>query len=126
LEELVRVFEEIPELVALGAEGLRSKLRGHLDPGHGRIFRDIANLVDLDTRFTGEGGFQLFCERGGLCIAAWKRADESCELGLRQSRSEVDAGNPRAHQHLRKTFFTGGCPERHAVQQDLIARGPKQ
>jgi hypothetical protein len=126
LEELVGVFEEILELVALGAESFRCQLRGHLDSRHGRIFRDIANLVDLDARFTGECGFQLFSERGGLCVAAWKSAHEPRELGLRQSRSEVDAGNPRAHQHLRKTFFTGGCAERHAVQQDLIARSPEQ
>jgi hypothetical protein len=97
LEELVGVFEKILELVALGAESFRCQLRGHLNSRHGRIFRDVANLVDLDARFTGECGFQLFCERGGLGIAAWKSAHEPRELGLRQSRSEVDAGNPRAH-----------------------------
>jgi len=125
LQELIGVFEEIPELVALGAEGLRSKLRGHLNASHGRIFRDITNLVYLDARFTRQRGFQLLRERGGLCVTAWKRADESGELGLRQSRREVNAGNPRAHEHLRKTFFTGGCAERHAVQQYLVSRGPK-
>jgi hypothetical protein len=97
LQELVWILEEIPEFVALGAESLGSKLRGHLDSRHGGIFRNVANLVDLDTRFTGERGFQLFCERGGLCVSAGKSAHESRELGLRQSRGKVDAGNPRAH-----------------------------
>jgi hypothetical protein len=38
----------------------------------------------------------------------------------------VDAGNSRAHQHLREAFFTGGGPEWHAVQQNLIARRSQQ
>jgi hypothetical protein len=126
LQELVGVFEEILKLVALGAESFRRELRGHLDPRHGRIFRNIANLVDLDARFTGQCGFQLFCERGGLGIAAWKSAHEPRELWLRQSRREVDAGNSRAHQHLRETFFTRGSTKWHAVQQNLVSRGSKQ
>ena len=126
MQQLVRVFEEILKLVALGAESFRCELRGHLNSRHGRIFRDVANFVDLDARFTGEGRFQLFRERGGLGIAAWKSAHEPRELWLRQSRREVDAGNPRAHQHLRETFFTGGCAERHTIQQNLIPRSAKQ
>jgi transcriptional regulator CtsR len=104
----------------LSAESLRGKLRGHFDPSHRRIFRDVANLVDLNTRFTGERGLQLFCERGGLGVAAWKTAYEAGELRLRQIWREVNAGNARASQQLRETFFTGGCAEWHAVQQDLI------
>jgi hypothetical protein len=41
------------------AKRLGSKLRGDLDSGHRRIFRDVANLVYLDAGFSGEGGFQL-------------------------------------------------------------------
>jgi hypothetical protein len=67
----------------LSAESLRGKLRGHLDSRHGGIFRDIANLVDLDARFTGERGFQLFRERGRLGVAAWKTAYEAGKLWLR-------------------------------------------
>jgi hypothetical protein len=126
LQELVRVFEEILKLFALCAESFRCQLRGHLDSRHGRIFRDIANFVDLDARFTGECGFQLFCERGRLGIAARKSAHEPRELWLCQSRRKVDAGNSRAHQHLREAFFTGGCPQGHAIQQNLIPRSAKQ
>jgi hypothetical protein len=126
LQELVRIFEEISKLVALRAESFRSQLRGHLDPRHGRIFCDIANLVDLDARFTGKCGFQLFCERGGLGIAARKSAHEPRELWLCQSRREVDAGNSRAHEHLCETFLTGGCAEWHAIQQNLVSRSAKQ
>jgi hypothetical protein len=107
LQELVRVFEEILKLVALCAESFGCQLRGHLDSRDGRIFRDIANLVDLDARFTGECGFQLFCERGGLGIATRKSAHEPRELRLCQSGREVNTGNSRADQHLRETFFTG-------------------
>jgi hypothetical protein len=101
-------------------------LRGHLDSRHGRVFRDIANLVDLDARFTGERGFQLFRERGRLGVAAWKTAYEAGKLWLRQIRREVNAGNTGARQKLRETFFTGGRTERHAVQQDLVPRSSKQ
>jgi hypothetical protein len=126
LQELVRVFEEILKLVALCAESFRCQLRGHLDSRHGRIFRDIANLVDFDARFTGECGFQLFGERGGLGIAARKSAHKPRELRLCQSRGEVDAGNSRAHQHLREALFTSRCSEWHAIQQNLIPRSAKQ
>jgi hypothetical protein len=57
LEELVGIFEKVLKLVALRAESLRRKLRGHLDACYGGIFRHVANFVDLNTRLTGEGGF---------------------------------------------------------------------
>jgi hypothetical protein len=122
LQEFVGVFKEIFELVALGAERLRGKLRGHLDSRHGRIFRNVANLVDLDAGFAGERGFQLFRERRRLRIPARKAAHEAGKLRLRQIRREMNAGYTGACQQLRETFFTGGCAERHAVQQDLIPR----
>jgi hypothetical protein len=56
LQELVRVFKEILELVALSAESFRGELRSYLDPCNGRIFRNVTNLVNLDARFTGERG----------------------------------------------------------------------
>jgi hypothetical protein len=126
LQELVGVFEEILELVTLGAESFCGKLRGHFDSRHGGIFGDIANLVDLDARFTGEGRFQLLRERRGPGVSAGKCADKPGELWLRQIRGEVDAGNSCAGQQLRKTFFTGGCAKWHAIQQDLVSRGSKQ
>jgi len=121
LQELVGIFKEVFELVALGTESLRGKLRGHLNSRHGGIFRNIANLVDLDAGFTGKRGFQLFRERGRLCVATWKSADKPGKLRLRQIRREVDAGNTGARQQLCETFFTGGCAEWHAIQQDLVS-----
>jgi hypothetical protein len=126
LEEFIGVFKEIFELVALSAESLRSKLRGHLDPRHGRILRDVANLVDLDTRFARERGFQLFGERGRFGVAAGKTAYEAGKLWLCQIGREVNAGNTGACQKLRKTFFSSGCAEWHTVEQNLIPRGSQQ
>jgi hypothetical protein len=57
LQELVGVLKEILELVTLGAERFGSELCRHFDPGNGRIFRHVTNLVDLDAGFTGERGF---------------------------------------------------------------------
>jgi hypothetical protein len=62
LQELIGVFEEIPELVALRAQSFGGELCRNLNPRHGRVFRNITNLVDLDARFTGKRGFQLFRE----------------------------------------------------------------
>jgi hypothetical protein len=101
-------------------------LRGHLDPRHGRIFSDVANLVDLDARFTSERRFQLFCERGRLGIAAGKTAYEAGKLRLRQIGREVNAGDTRACQQLREAFFTSGRAEWHTVEQNLISRGSQQ
>jgi hypothetical protein len=101
-------------------------LRGHLDPRHGRIFRDVANLVDLDARFTGERGFQLFGEGGRFGVAAWKTAYEAGKLRLRQIGREVNAGDTGACQQLRKAFFTSGRAEWHTVEQNLISRGSQQ
>jgi hypothetical protein len=126
LQELVRVFKEILELVALSAESLGGELRGDLNSRDGRIFRDIPNFVDLDTRFTGERGFQLLREGGRFCVAAGKCAHEARELWLGESGGKMDAGDPGARQQLREAFFTGGGAERHAVQQNLVPRRTEQ
>jgi hypothetical protein len=60
LEQLVGILKKVPELVALRAERLSRELRGNLDSGHGRIFRHVANFVDLNARLACERGLQLF------------------------------------------------------------------
>jgi len=57
LQQLVGILEKILEFVTLCTEGLYGELGSHLDASHGRIFRHIADLIDLDARFAGEGGF---------------------------------------------------------------------
>lgn len=84
LEKFVGVFEEILELVALRTESLSGKLRGDFNSGDGRIFRNVSDFVDLDARFAGKRGFQLFRQRGWLGVAAGKCAHKSGELRLRQ------------------------------------------
>jgi hypothetical protein len=56
LQKLVGIFEEILELIALGAESFRGELCSYFDPRNGRIFGNVTNLVDLDAGFTGERG----------------------------------------------------------------------
>jgi hypothetical protein len=57
LQQLVGILEKILEFVTLRTEGLYRELGSHLDAGHGRIFRHIADLIDLDACLTGERGF---------------------------------------------------------------------
>jgi hypothetical protein len=54
LQHLVGIFKEVAELVTMRAQRFRGQLRGHLDSGHGRIFRDVADLVNFDAGFAGE------------------------------------------------------------------------
>jgi hypothetical protein len=73
-------------------------LRGHLDSRHRRVFRNVANLVDLDAGFAGERGFQLFCEGGRLGITAGERTHKSRELRLRERGRKMDARNAGGNQ----------------------------
>jgi hypothetical protein len=120
LQQFVGIFKEIAKLVALCAQHFRGQLRGNFDSCDGGVFRHVADLIHLDAGVAGERGLQLFCERGGLGVAAGKRAHKSRELRLRQSGRKVNAGNAGRHQQLREAAFAGGGPERHAVEQDLI------
>jgi hypothetical protein len=56
LQHLIGIFKEVAVLLSLRAERFRCELRGHLDSSHGRVFRDVANLVHLDAGFAGERG----------------------------------------------------------------------
>jgi hypothetical protein len=126
LQQLIGIFEEVPELFALCAEGFGGELRRYFDSRYGRVFRHITNLIDLDAGFTGERRLQLFRQRGRLGIAAWKGAHKPRELWLGQRWREVDAGDSRAHQHLGEAFFACGCAERHTIQQNLIPGSSEQ
>jgi hypothetical protein len=110
----------------LRAESLRGELRRHLNSSHGRIFGDVADLVNLDAGFTGERGFQLLRERGRLCVAAGKASNKACKLGLRKIWREVNAGNSGTGEQLCETFFAGGSAQWYTVQQDLVSRSPEQ
>jgi hypothetical protein len=101
-------------------------LRGHLNSRYGRVFRNVANFVDLDGGFAGERGFQLFRERGRLCVSARKRAHKPRKLRLRQIRREMDAGNAGAGQKLRKAFLACRRAKGNTVQQNLITGSAEQ
>jgi hypothetical protein len=98
LEHLVRVFKEVPELVARRAEYLLRKLRGNLDARHRSVFRNIADFIHLDAGVSRQRGFQLFGEGGRLGVSAGKGAHKSRELGLRESRGKMNARDSRGDQ----------------------------
>jgi len=56
LQHLVGIFKKVAELVTVRAQRFCGQLRGHLDSGHGRILRDVADLVNFDAGLTGERG----------------------------------------------------------------------
>src|SRR5882724_5993098 len=60
LQQFIWILQKVFELVALRSKNSRSQLRRDFRAGYGRIFGDIANLVDLDGGVSSEGGLQLF------------------------------------------------------------------
>jgi hypothetical protein len=84
LQQLVRIFKEIFEFVAVRTQHFLRQLRRHLDSRHGRIFRHVANLIYLDAGFSRQRGLQLLGQRGRLRVPARERAHKSRELRLRQ------------------------------------------
>jgi hypothetical protein len=126
LEHLVGVFEEILEFVSGRSEYFLRQLRRHLDARHRRIFRDVADFIDLDARLASQRGFQLFRERRRFCVSAGEGAYKSRELRLRRRWRKVNARDSRGNQQLREAAFARGGPERHAVQQNLRSRSAQQ
>jgi hypothetical protein len=126
LQEFVRVFEEVSELIALRSQYFAGQLRGDLDPGHRRIFCHVSDFIHFDAGISCGRGLELFGQRGRLCVSAGRRADEARELRLSQSRREVDAGDSGGGEQLRETSFAGRRPQRHAIEQDLIARSAEK
>ena len=108
------------------AKRSRRKLRGNLDSSHGRIFRDITNLVHLDAGFTGERGFQLFGKRGWFGIPAGERTHKARQLRLGQSRREMNAGDAGRNQQRREAALARCRSQRDAIQQNLGARCSQQ
>lgn len=96
LQELVRVFQKIFELVALRAKNFGRELCGNFYAGHRGVFRDVTNLVDLYACFSGKCGLELFSERSWFCVAGRKRAHKTRELWLRKARREMDTGDARS------------------------------
>jgi hypothetical protein len=86
LQHLVGVVEEVSILVARCAKNFLRQLRRHLDPRHRRIFRHVADLIDLDAGLSRQRGFQLFGKRRRLCISAGESTHKSRELRLRKVR----------------------------------------
>src|SRR2546426_200064 len=126
LQHLVWVFEEVSEFVALRPEHFCRQLCGNLDACHRRIFRHVADLIDLDAGLSRQRGFQLFGERRSFRVSARERAHKSRKLRLCECRSKVNAGDPRRSQKLREASFSRRRTQRHAIQQDLRSRSAQQ
>ena len=126
MQEFVGILEEIPQLIALCAQSLGSKLGSDLYTGNRRVFRHIADLVYLDGGFSRERSLKLLRERSWLGIAGRKSAYKPGKLRLRQSRCKVDTGDAGSRQELRKTALCGGRAQWHSVQKDLSSGSTKQ
>jgi hypothetical protein len=98
LQHLVRVFEEVSKFVARCAEHFLRKLRGNLDARHRRIFRNVADFIDLDARIPRQRAFQLFGKGRRLRVSAGEGAHKSRELRLRESRGKMNARDSRGNQ----------------------------
>jgi len=95
LQHLLRVFEQILELIALAAQHLSRQLRGHFDPGNRTVFRNEANFVDPDIGVARQCRFQLLRQGTWLGVAAGEGANKARKAGLRGIWCEVNAGDAR-------------------------------
>jgi hypothetical protein len=98
LQHLVWVFEEILEFVTRRAEHFLRQLRRHLDARDRRIFRNVADFIDLDARLSRQRGFQLFREGRRLRVSAGEGAHKSRELRLSGRWRKVNARDSRGNQ----------------------------
>src|SRR5882672_2984504 len=126
LQQFIRIIEKVFELVALRSKHFRSQLRRDFCASYGRIFSDIANLVDLDAVVSSERGLQLFSKRSRLRVASGKCTHESRELLLCETRRKVNTRDAGGGKQLRETALCGGGAQRHTVQQNLLTRSAEQ
>jgi hypothetical protein len=98
LQHFVWVFEEVLEFVARRAQHLLGKLRRHLDPRHGGVFRHVADFIHFDAGLSRQRRFQLFGERRRLGVSTGKGAHKSRELRLRKIGGKMNAGDSGSDQ----------------------------
>jgi hypothetical protein len=87
------IFKNVAVFVSSPAQHLCRQLRGNLDPRHGPVFRDIANLVDPDAGLSGQCRFQLFGQLARLVVAARKRAHKPRKVSLCGVGRKMNAGD---------------------------------
>jgi hypothetical protein len=103
LQQFIGVFKNVAKLVATRTQCLGRQLRRHLNSRHRTVFRHKPYLVDADAGVSGQRRLQLFRQLVRLGIPARKRAHKSRKLWLGQVFCEVNAGDSRGDQQLRKT-----------------------
>jgi len=81
-----------------------------------RIRSHEADFVDTDALGTGEGGLQLESQFRRLGFAGGKGAHKAPKLFFSHGRKELDAGESRGGEQLRKLFFSGRPFQRYPVQ----------
>jgi hypothetical protein len=68
----------------------------------------------------------LFRQRIGLCISSGKGSHKTRELRLPKIRREMNACNSGGREQLRETSFRRCGSQRHAIEQNLLARSAEQ
>jgi hypothetical protein len=91
-----------------------------------RIRGHKTNFVDADALRSGKRRFQLQGEFSGLGFPGRKCMREPAELFFSNGRKKLNAGQAGRGEQLRKLLFRWSTFQRHAIQQELRACGPKQ
>jgi hypothetical protein len=86
LQQFVGILENFPHPVALCTQRLCGQLRGHLDSRHAAVFGHETYFVDPYGGLARQRRFQLLRKQTGFCVSAWKSANKTRELRLRQTR----------------------------------------
>jgi hypothetical protein len=94
LQQLLGIFQHVPNAIRGPAQKLAGQLCRYLDPCDRRVFGHVANLIDADARIAGKGCLDVLGECGGFGVARGKGSRKLGELCLSQVRGKMDAGDP--------------------------------
>ena len=118
-QKLLRVVQHLAEMILLVAQCCRSKLRRHACILQTRIGGHKADLIHTDASCVRQRSFQLFGQFSGFGFPGGEREGKTRELVLGNAGIELDAGQSRHREQLRKLLFRRGRFEGHAIKQQL-------
>jgi len=125
-EQLVRIVEQISELVLISAERSNRQLRGHARVFQARVRGHKANFVDADSLGSGERRLQLLRQFRRLGLARGKRVDKAAKFFFRDGSKKLHTGQACCAEQLCKLLLRRRPFQRHAIQQELRIRRPQQ
>jgi hypothetical protein len=94
LQQLLGIFQHVPNAIRGPAQKLARQLCSYLDSCNRRVFGHVTNLINADARITRKRCLEVLGKCGGFGVARGKGSGKLGELRLGQVRGKMDAGDP--------------------------------